>query len=118
MKDYQTIAREYRMGYADLAAEIPDPTAAFGRLVMGATAGGALSTKVKELIAFAIAISVRCDGCMAHHSQAVVKAGATRREVAEMIGVAIVMGGGPASVYGAEALRAYDEAAGSKSAST
>ncbi|THH37464.1 carboxymuconolactone decarboxylase family protein [Aliishimia ponticola] len=78
---------------------------------MEATAEGALSTKVKELIAFGIAISVRCDGCIAHHSQAVVKAGATRAEVAEMIGVAILMGGGPASVYGAEALRAYDEAA-------
>lgn len=112
MKDYTTIASEYHSGYADLAAEIPDATAAFGRLVMDATADGALSIKTKELIAFAIAISVRCDGCIAHHSQAVVKAGATRGEVAEMIGVAILMGGGPASVYGAEALRAYDEALG------
>ncbi|MCL4127376.1 UNVERIFIED_CONTAM: hypothetical protein GTU68_022583 [Idotea baltica] len=76
---------------------------------MDATADGALTTKVKELIAFAIAITVRCDGCLAHHAQAVLKAGATRQEVAEMIGVAILMGGGPSSVYGAEALRAYDE---------
>ena len=112
MKDYSVIASDYHSGYADLAKEIPDATAAFGRLVMNATAAGTLSTKTKELIAFAIAISVRCDGCIAHHSQAVVKAGATRQEVAEMIGVAILMGGGPASVYGAEALWAYDEAAG------
>lgn len=112
MKDYSVIASEYHSGYAKLAEEIPDATATFGRLVMDATADGALSTKTKELIAFGIAISVRCDGCIAHHSQAVVKAGATRQEVAEMIGVAILMGGGPASVYGAEALRAYDEAAG------
>lgn len=110
MKDYSTIASEYHSGYVKLAEEIPDATATFGRLVMDATAEGALSTKIKELIAFGIAISVRCDGCIAHHSQAVVKAGATRSEVAEMIGVAILMGGGPASVYGAEALRAYDEA--------
>jgi AhpD family alkylhydroperoxidase len=114
MKDYATIASEYHCGYASLATEIPNATAAFGRLVMEATANGALSTKTKELIAFAIAISVRCDGCIAHHSQAVVQAGATRQEVAEMIGVAILMGGGPASVYGAEALRAYDEAKGLK----
>lgn len=112
MKDYSAIAKEYHSGYANLAEEIPTATATFGRLVMDATADGALSTKMKELIAFGIAIVARCDGCIAHHSQAVVKAGATRQEVAEMIGVAILMGGGPASVYGAEALRAYDEAAG------
>lgn len=118
MKDYASIASEYHTGYADLAAEIPDATAAFGRLVMDATADGALCVKTKELIAFAIAISVRCDGCIAHHSQAVVKAGATRKEVAEMIAVAILMGGGPASVYGAEGLRAYDEAAAQIAADT
>jgi len=116
VKHYATIASAYQSGYADLADEIPATTAAFGRLVMEATADGALSSKSKELIAFAIAISVRCDGCIAHHSQAVAKAGATRREVAEMIGVAILMGGGPASVYGAEALRAFDEAVDRKTA--
>jgi len=112
VKNYATIANEYHSGYADLSIEIPDTTAAFGRLVMQATAEGALSTKMKELIAFAIAISVRCDGCIAHHSQAVAKAGAMRQEVTEMIGIAILMGGGPASVYGAEALRAFGEATG------
>lgn len=116
MKDYTAIARAYHSGYADLAEVIPNTTSAFGRLVMDATSEGALSVKTKELIAFAIAISVRCDGCLAHHSQAAVKAGATRREVAEMIGVAILMGGGPASVYGVEAMRAFDEAAGTATA--
>lgn len=109
MKDYQRIAQEYHTGYAALSEVIPDTTSAFGRLVMDATAEGPLSVKTKELIAFAIAITMRCDGCLAHHSLAVLKAGATRQEVAEMIGVAIMMGGGPASVYGTEALRAFDD---------
>lgn len=109
MKNYPEIASQYHSGYADLADVIPTTTSAFGRLVMDVTADSALSTKVKELIAFAIAITVRCDGCLAHHSQAVLKAGATREEVAEVIGVAILMGGGPSTVYGVEALRAYDE---------
>ena len=109
MKDYAEIAAQYHSGYADLAKLSPATTSAFGRLAMDATADGALSTKHKELMAFAIAISVRCDGCLAHHAQAVVKAGATRQEVADMIGVAILMGGGPSSVYGAQALRAFDE---------
>ena len=73
------------------------------------TSDGALSTKAKELIAFAIAITVRCDGCFAHHAQAVLKAGATREEVAEMIGVVILIGGGPSTVYGVEAMRTFDE---------
>ncbi len=109
MKNYTEIAKQYHSGYADLAELIPATTSSFGRLVRDATADGALSSKLKELIAFAIAITVRCDGCIAHHAQAVFKAGATRQEVADMIGVAILMGGGPSSVYGAEALRAYDE---------
>lgn len=112
MKDYSVIAGEYHSGFAELAEAIPGETSAFGRLVMEATSDGALSVKTKELIAFAISICVRCDGCLAHHAEAVFKAGATRREVTEMIGVAIMMGGGPASVYGVEALRAYDEVAG------
>ena len=71
--------------------------------------GERLSKKTKVLIAFAIAITVRCDGCLAHHAQAVHNAGASRDEVAEMIGVALLMGGGPSAVYGVEAMRAYDE---------
>ena len=114
MKNYLEVAREYHSEYADLADVIPNATSAFGRLVMDATTEGVLSVKTKELIAFAIGISARCDGCLAHHAQAVFKAGATREEVAEMIAVAILMGGGPSSVYGAEALRAYDEFAESK----
>jgi len=108
MKNYAEIAAQYHSSYGELSELIPDTSSAFGRLVMNATENGALSVKTKELIAFAIAIAVRCDGCMAHHSQAVFKAGASRDEVGEMIGVAILMGGGPSTVYGAEALRAYD----------
>lgn len=108
MKDYPEIATEYHAAYADLAHAIPGVTSSFGRLAMDATAEGSLPTKMKELIAFSIAITLRCDGCLAHHAHAVIEAGATRDEVAEMIGVTILMGGGPATVYGAEALRAYD----------
>ncbi|MCV2891898.1 carboxymuconolactone decarboxylase family protein [Lentibacter sp. XHP0401] len=108
MKNYTVIADRYRAGYGDLAQVLPSTTSAFGRLVMDATGDGDLSIKVKELIAFAIAINLRCDDCLAHHAHAVFRAGASRREVAEMIGVAILMGGGPSTVYGVEALRAYD----------
>ncbi|WP_085310851.1 carboxymuconolactone decarboxylase family protein [Planktotalea arctica] len=109
MKDYSTIADEYHIGFGKLAKDIPGTASGFQELMTAATKDGALSAKTKELIAFAIGITVRCDGCLAHHSQAVLKAGATREEVAEMIGVTLLMGGGPSSVYGVEAMRAYDE---------
>ena len=116
MKDYRNIANEYHAGFASLGDDIPGPIKAFRELMTAVIRDGALSKKTKELIAFAIAITVRCDGCLAHHAQAVLEAGASRAEVAEMIGVALLMGGGPSSVYGVEAMRAYDEFAGGPSA--
>lgn len=109
MKNYSTIADEYHSGFGNLARDIPGPVNGFLELMTAAAKNDALSAKTKELIAFAIGITVRCDGCLAHHAQAVLKAGATREEVAEMIGVTLLMGGGPSSVYGVEAMCAYDE---------
>ena len=114
MKDYPAIVHEFHTGLGQLGKDLPGPIKGFRELMGAATQDGELSTKVKELIAFAVAITARCDGCLAHHSQAVSKAGATRQEVAEMIGVAIMMGGGPSAVYGVEAMQAYDEFAKSK----
>lgn len=100
-----------------LAKELPGPMAGFAHLHKEALAEGALSVKVKELIALAISIRVRCDGCIAFHTHAALRAGATRQEVLEAIGVAVLMGGGPAAIYGSEALAALDqfEAAGVRS---
>lgn len=90
--------------------EATGPTmAAFQQLHEAATADAALSQKTKELIALAIGISVRCDGCIAYHVHDALEAGANRDEVAEAIGVAMMMGGGPSVVYGAEALTALDQ---------
>jgi len=87
----------------------PDVMKGFGALHHAGIQAGALSTKDKELIALGIAICVRCDGCIAYHVHDAIEAGATRQEVIETIGVAILMGGGPSTVYGAEALTALDE---------
>jgi AhpD family alkylhydroperoxidase len=108
MRNYPVIADEFHAGFQQLGQDFGGPVKAFHELMGAATAAGALSTKFKELIAFAIAINVRCDGCLAHHAKAVLDAGATRQEVMEMIGVTLMMGGGPSAVYGVEALRAYD----------
>ena len=90
----------------------PEAIKAFGALSVAATAGKALDPKTKELMALAIGIAVHCDGCVAYHTRSAHKLGATRDEVAETVALALYMGGGPAAVYGADALRAYDEYAG------
>ncbi len=72
-------------------------------------ASGALPAKTKELIALAIAVTRECDGCIASHARAAAKAGATTQEVAETMGVAILMNGGPGTVWGPRALDAFEE---------
>ena len=61
------------------------------------------------LIALGIAIAVRCDGCIAFHVHDAIRAGASNEEMAETIGVAILMGGGPAVMYGCDALEAMKQ---------
>jgi AhpD family alkylhydroperoxidase len=85
------------------------PWAEFTRLHGAAMAEGALSSKTKELIALAIAVAKQCDGCIAYHAKAAAHHGATEEEVAEALGVALLMAGGPASVYGPRAWDAYCE---------
>ena len=78
-----------------LKAEIAPVMEGFGELHHAAVADGVLDPKTKELIALGIAISVRCEGCISFHVHDALKAGATRAEIVEAIGVAILMGGGP-----------------------
>jgi AhpD family alkylhydroperoxidase len=89
-----------------LADAAPGVMAGFASLQQASQAEGALSAKVKELMALAIGIAVHCEGCITYHVHDALGAGASPQEVAETVGVAVMMGGGPAVVYGAEALEA------------
>ena len=94
---------------AQLGSEIPGPMTGFARLHKKAVEDGALSSKVKEMMALAISIVVGCEGCIAYHVHDAVAAGATRQELLETIGVGILMGGGPGSIYAAHALDAMEQ---------
>ncbi|AYM96365.1 carboxymuconolactone decarboxylase family protein [Acidovorax sp. 1608163] len=89
----------------------PDTMRGFSQLAQAAMAEGALGAKHKELIALAIGVSQRCSGCIGFHVKALLKLGATRQEVEEMLGVCVYMGGGPSLMYTAEALAAWDKLA-------
>jgi len=92
-----------------LRQAIPEVYAGFAQMHQAAMAAGALDVKTKELIALAIAVSKQCDGCIASHARGAAQAGASRQEVAEAIGVTVLMNGGPATVYGPRALAAFEE---------
>ena len=94
---------------AQLGSEIPGPMTGFARLHKKAVEEGALSSKVKELMALVIGIVVGCEGCIAYHVHDAVAAGATRQELLETIGVGILMGGGQGSIYAAHALDAVEQ---------
>jgi AhpD family alkylhydroperoxidase len=108
-KDYTAIYDHLAELMERLGARQPEVMEGFGALHAAAAADGALSTKTKELIAVAIGIAVHCDGCIAYHVHDALDAGATSAEIAETIGVAVMMGGGPSVVYGCEALEAAQQ---------
>lgn len=109
MKNYPNHYNELLRLMKDMGEEIPQQMQGFSELHKSSLSNGALPTSTKELIALAIAISVRCDGCIAFHVHDAVKAGCIREEIMETIGVAILMGGGPAVVYGCEAMAALNQ---------
>jgi AhpD family alkylhydroperoxidase len=92
-----------------LRKAIPEVYDGFNALHAAAYSAGALDVKTKEIIALAIATASHCDGCMAAHARGAARAGATEAEVAEMLGVAIQMMGGPGTVYAPRAFAAFRE---------
>ncbi len=103
------VREELRPHARELRRAIPDVYKGFAALHDAALTEGALSTKVKELIALAIATSEECDGCIAAHAHAAVEHGASPQEAAEAIGVVFLMNGGPATIYGPRAFSAFRE---------
>lgn len=111
---YVELANEVDSGIRGLFAAAPGPMRAYAKLAEEASKDGALDARTKELMAAAISVAVRCEGCIAYHTRAAVRLGATREQFVEAMAVAVELGGGPSAVYGAEALKAYDQFAESK----
>lgn len=108
-KAYKDITGDILTYMKEIRKETPALSEAFMAMNTAAFGDGEVEKKTKEMIALAIGVATHCDGCIGFHAKALVKLGATRKEVAEVLGVAVQMGGGPAMMYAADALRAYDE---------
>ena len=106
-KDYAAITSHISASLKSFRQGQPETMQGFAAMAQGATSDGVLSAKTKELIALALGVAARCDGCIGFHAKALVKLGASLQEVEEALGMAVYMGGGPSLMYAADALDAF-----------
>ncbi len=108
-KSYPEITKRISDGMKTLHSDITDTMRGFSTLAQAATKDGSLDKKTKELIALAIGVSTRCDGCIRFHTKALIDLGVTKEEFEEAIGMAVYMGGGPSLMYAADAMIAFEQ---------
>lgn len=111
-KSYKEITTRIAKNLGALAKTHGGVMQGFRQMSEAASQDGVMSAKQKELIALAIGVAQRCDGCIGFHVKKCIELGATREEITEVLGVNVYMGGGPALMYAADALHAYDDFTG------
>ena len=109
--EHSSLMQNINANLASLRKAQPEALQGFGQLARAAMAEGAIGAKHKELIALAIGITQHCSGCIGFHVKALIKLGCSKQELEEMLAVCVYMGGGPALMYSAEALAAFDKMA-------
>ena len=92
-----------------LNKSIPETAKAFGALGKTVKEGGVLEFKTKEFVALGIAVATKCDACIALHIDTLIRIGASRDEISDVLGMTIQMGGGPSMMYAAKALECFDD---------
>ena len=107
-----THAKEYydnnAIAMRPVRTEMSDVVKGFGALHQATMKAGTLSVLEKELIAMGIGLAERCENCIYSHVRAAVNAGATREQVLEAAGVAVLMQGGPSYTYLPRVVEALD----------
>ena len=102
---------EYRQQLKDTIVQIarlsPDTVRGYSHLSAAGSKTNHLDPKTRELIALAVAVALRCDGCITVHTDAAIKQGASKEEVSEALGVAVSINAGAALVYSARVIDAY-----------
>lgn len=107
--EYKSLLNDLNTYSKELHKLIPETIDGFKGMAKSAVATKQLDEKTKEMIALALGVAAHCQGCLGYHTKALVRLDATREEVAEVLGMAIYMGGGPSLIYAADALRAFDQ---------
>jgi AhpD family alkylhydroperoxidase len=110
--DWKTKNSDMRDQLRVMNRTIPEVAKGFGALSKAAKEAQVLDAKTLEFVALGIAIAERCEACIGFHVEALAKAGGSREELGDVLGMAVQMGGGPALMYAAKALAAWDELVG------
>ncbi len=107
MLDWNQYLQELSGRIAELARTSPEIIRGYRALGEAGQKTNLLDGKIRELIALAVAVTLRCDGCIATHTTAAIQKGASEAEIVEALGVAISVNAGAALVYSARVLDAY-----------
>jgi len=109
MLDWKNYQGQLNSTIGEIGKLSPDTIKGYLALSNAGKQTGRLDAKTRELIALAVAVSLRCDGCITVHTDAAAKAGASREELAEALGVAVSVNAGAALVYSARTLDAFKQ---------
>jgi len=101
--------KNLRSAAGALSKANPKLVTAFQGLNAAQNGAGALDAKTRELIALAVAVTTRCDGCISSHASAARAAGATEAELSDALGTAIALNAGAAYVYSVRAMEAFGQ---------
>lgn len=109
MMNWSAYRRELIETIGQIAQVSPDVVKGYRAISDAGAKTAHLNAKTRELIALAVAVSLRCDGCIAVHTDAALKHGATKEEIIEALGVAIGINAGATLVYSARVMDAFQE---------
>ena len=109
MLDWNEYRKQLAAGVKDFGQISPDTVKGYRALHSAGQTKNVLGAKTRELIALAVAVALRCDGCITNHIEAAIKNGATEEEIAEALGVATAINAGAALVFSARVMDAFKE---------
>ena len=109
MLDWNDYRKQLAAGIKDIGQLSPDTIKGYMALSGAGQKTDLLGAKVHELIALAVAVTLRCDGCIAVHTAAAIQRGASKAEIAEALGVATTVNAGAALVYSTRVMDAFGE---------
>jgi AhpD family alkylhydroperoxidase len=108
MLDWNDYQKDIGGKLGELSKLSPDTVKGYMMLSGANAKTTALGEKTRQLISLAVAVTTRCDGCIVFHTDAALKAGATKEEISEALGVAVAMNAGAALIYSTRVLDAIE----------
>jgi AhpD family alkylhydroperoxidase len=108
MMDWNDYQKQLGGRIGELGRLTPDTLRGYQTLSGAGAKTNHLNEKTRQLISLAVAVTTRCDGCIVFHTEAALKAGATKDEISEALGVAVAMNAGAALIYSTRVLDAVE----------